>query len=257
MNQGNRNGEAYGFSLFTLNKLIEIKSGIDKSFSMLHFLVNTIERKFPDLLNLPEELKIINQVSGISLEVLQSDLNAIEAGFELFKREFESPEVDHNHAKNEMHMNLLRNFYYANIKSVENLNKNFADMRQKFSRTAKYFGDDKIKFDEFFTLFHKFLDTFTSIRTELKQKHQRRIERQTSEINNSLSKNKRFKLKNPNNSIFENTTKDQIDFDNLMSNVSSGAVYLSLNKQNQTLTRRRSTNNPVSLIRFDKGRELT
>jgi dishevelled associated activator of morphogenesis len=45
MNQGHRNGTAAGFSISNLNKLTDIKSSIDKSYSMLHYLIDTIEKR--------------------------------------------------------------------------------------------------------------------------------------------------------------------------------------------------------------------
>ena len=45
MNQGHRNGTVFGFSISNLNKLIDIKSSTDKSYSMLHYLINTIDKK--------------------------------------------------------------------------------------------------------------------------------------------------------------------------------------------------------------------
>jgi dishevelled associated activator of morphogenesis len=45
MNQSHRKGVALGFSIANLNKLIDIKSSNDRSFSFLHFLINTIQEK--------------------------------------------------------------------------------------------------------------------------------------------------------------------------------------------------------------------
>ncbi len=45
MNQSSKKGVAVGFSISNLNKLIDIKSANDRSFSLLHFLVTTIQDK--------------------------------------------------------------------------------------------------------------------------------------------------------------------------------------------------------------------
>ena len=45
MNQTNRNGDACGFSISNLKKLNDVKSTTDMSYSLLHFLVSTIESK--------------------------------------------------------------------------------------------------------------------------------------------------------------------------------------------------------------------
>lgn len=45
MNQGHRNGTLLGFSIPNLNKLIDIKSSADKTYSLLHYLLYTLEKK--------------------------------------------------------------------------------------------------------------------------------------------------------------------------------------------------------------------
>ena len=45
MNQNNKKGVAVGFSILNLNKLIDIKSSNERSFSLLHFLIVTIQDK--------------------------------------------------------------------------------------------------------------------------------------------------------------------------------------------------------------------
>ena len=45
MNQSHKKGVAVGFSISNLNKLIDIKSANDRSFSLFHFLVITIQDK--------------------------------------------------------------------------------------------------------------------------------------------------------------------------------------------------------------------
>ena len=50
MNQGNQSlSGALGFSVFNLNKLIDMKSNTDKSYSLLHFILKTIESKVSNL----------------------------------------------------------------------------------------------------------------------------------------------------------------------------------------------------------------
>ncbi len=45
MNQSQKRSVAVGFSISNLNKLVDIKASNDKSFSMLHYIVNTIQDK--------------------------------------------------------------------------------------------------------------------------------------------------------------------------------------------------------------------
>lgn len=61
LNQNSRHGDAIGFAISNLTKLCEVKSN-RPNFSLLHFLIITIKKKYPDLLNISEELKIVNEI---------------------------------------------------------------------------------------------------------------------------------------------------------------------------------------------------
>lgn len=59
MNQSHKKGVAVGFSIATLNKLIDIKSSSDRSFSMMHFLINTLQEKVKRNSKLPLNCHIL------------------------------------------------------------------------------------------------------------------------------------------------------------------------------------------------------
>ena len=44
MNRGNR-GNAYGFKLSSLSKIMDTKSSVDKDVTLLHYLVRTLESR--------------------------------------------------------------------------------------------------------------------------------------------------------------------------------------------------------------------
>lgn len=64
MNRGNRAG-ALGFKVNSLNKMVDTKSSIDKKVTLIHYLLTTIERKFPDLLNLEVDLPHVRKASKV------------------------------------------------------------------------------------------------------------------------------------------------------------------------------------------------
>lgn len=65
MNSGKR-GPAYGFRLQSLDTLMETKSS-DKRMCLLHYIVETIRFKFPELLNFDSELMYIEKASSGTL----------------------------------------------------------------------------------------------------------------------------------------------------------------------------------------------
>lgn len=67
MNSGTRNGQAFGFEISFLPKLSGTKD-VENKTTLLHYIVETIERKFPELLNFYEELEHVDRASRVSFE---------------------------------------------------------------------------------------------------------------------------------------------------------------------------------------------
>ncbi len=68
MNAGSRNQQSYGFDLSFLTKLGGTKSA-DQKTTLLHFLANVMESKFPDLLDFASELRNIEAASRCKLSI--------------------------------------------------------------------------------------------------------------------------------------------------------------------------------------------
>lgn len=66
MNAGSRNQQSYGFDLSFLTKLGGTKSA-DQKTTLLHFLANVMESKFPDLLDFPGDLRNVEAASRCEL----------------------------------------------------------------------------------------------------------------------------------------------------------------------------------------------
>jgi len=63
LNTGRR-GNAYGFKLESILKLIDTKANMEnRKYTLLHYLVDLVQKKFPELLNLHEELLNIEEGS--------------------------------------------------------------------------------------------------------------------------------------------------------------------------------------------------
>lgn len=62
MNAGSRNQQSYGFDLSYLTKMSSTKSA-DQKTTLLHFLANTIENRFADVLDFQNELRNVEEAS--------------------------------------------------------------------------------------------------------------------------------------------------------------------------------------------------
>ena len=64
MNNGNRSN-ASGFKISSLNKIIDTKSSADTKITLLHYLVDVVEKQFPELLELSSDLKSITKAGSV------------------------------------------------------------------------------------------------------------------------------------------------------------------------------------------------
>ena len=62
MNAGSRNQQSFGFDLNYLTKLSSTKSA-DQKTTLLHFLANTIDSRFPDIKDFAAELRNVEEAS--------------------------------------------------------------------------------------------------------------------------------------------------------------------------------------------------
>ncbi|GCB73990.1 hypothetical protein scyTo_0003074 [Scyliorhinus torazame] len=58
MNKGQR-GNAYGFKLSSLNKIADTKSSIEKNITLLHYLITILEKKYPKVVTIYDDLHSI------------------------------------------------------------------------------------------------------------------------------------------------------------------------------------------------------
>ncbi|XP_071036300.1 protein diaphanous isoform X2 [Parasteatoda tepidariorum] len=74
MNAGSRNEQAVGFEISLLTKLNSTKAA-DHKTTLLHYLAEVIEQKYPDVLNFAEELMHVDRAARVSSEQIQKNLS--------------------------------------------------------------------------------------------------------------------------------------------------------------------------------------
>ncbi|PIO72496.1 hypothetical protein TELCIR_05570 [Teladorsagia circumcincta] len=82
-----RKGSVYGFRLSSLDSLAIMKSPSDRSLTLLHMVVESIERSFPELMKFADQLKFVDKASGVQWDSVLSDMKELEAGFETARKE--------------------------------------------------------------------------------------------------------------------------------------------------------------------------
>uniref|UniRef100_A0A673M8V8 Protein diaphanous homolog 2-like n=1 Tax=Sinocyclocheilus rhinocerous TaxID=307959 RepID=A0A673M8V8_9TELE len=77
MNSGSRNAQTFGFNISFLCKLRDTKS-TDQNTTLLHFLAEKCEEKYPEILKFPDELEHVECASKLSAQILKASLDTME-----------------------------------------------------------------------------------------------------------------------------------------------------------------------------------
>lgn len=93
MNSGKRGG-AYGFKLSSLDSLAILKSPTDRSLTLLHMIVNSVEQNLPHLKNFAQQLKFVDKATSVQWDSVSGDIKDLESGFRMAKKEQELKGAD-------------------------------------------------------------------------------------------------------------------------------------------------------------------
>uniref|UniRef100_A0A669BKX8 Formin like 1 n=1 Tax=Oreochromis niloticus TaxID=8128 RepID=A0A669BKX8_ORENI len=127
MNSSKR-GAAYGFRLQSLDLLLDTKS-TDRKQTLMHFIVNIIQEKYPELQSFHTELHFLDKAS---LGNILQDLRALERGMEGTKREF-SIEKDNP---------VLQSFLNSNVELLNCLIADGKTAQDAYDSAVEYFGEN-------------------------------------------------------------------------------------------------------------------
>lgn len=149
-----KRGPAYGFRLQSLDTLLDTKS-TDKKISLLHYIVATIRAKFPDLLNFDSELFCIDKASQVSLENVITDVNELEKGMEIVRKEVVAA------GKNAQNV-VLKDFLTNSEDKLKKISADTKVAQQSFKECLEFFGESSRNPDAnaFFSLLVRFVKAF-------------------------------------------------------------------------------------------------
>ncbi|KAH8274901.1 hypothetical protein KR044_009833 [Drosophila immigrans] len=167
MNRGAR-GNASGFRLASLNRLADTKSSAAKGTTLLHYLVQVIEKKFKDLLKLEDDIPHVREASKVSLGEMDKDIQMLRTGLADVAREIEFHRSSGPAQQGDRFLPVMREFHaQASVRFAE-LEDKFQDMKTRFDRAVRLFGEDGsvLQPDEFFGIFDSFLAAFAEARND-------------------------------------------------------------------------------------------
>ncbi|KAH8366596.1 hypothetical protein KR084_005605 [Drosophila pseudotakahashii] len=247
MNRGAR-GNASGFRLASLNRLADTKSSAAKGTTLLHYLVQVIERKFKDLLKLEDDIPHVREASKVSLGEMDKDIQMLRTGLADVAREIEFHRSSGPAQQGDRFLPVMREFHaQASVRFAE-LEDKFQDMKTRFDRAVRLFGEDGsvLQPDEFFGIFDSFLGAFAEARhdnesfrrrqeeEEKRAKQEAELKKRTIERKNktglmsSVARNLGLKSGSPNGGGPDSPAKsvdNKGEFDDLISALRTGDVF--------------------------------
>lgn len=160
MNSSKR-GPVYGFKLQSLEALLDTKSQ-DKKQTLLHFIVQTISNKFPELVSLESEFTFVDKAATVSLENVQFDMNELEKGMKNTRKEYEI----RLGAKNDSVV--LKDFLTKAEVQFQELQTKYKMSQEQFNSCVEYFGEAPrtLSPNTFFSTFVKFVKGYNQAKLE-------------------------------------------------------------------------------------------
>ncbi|XP_077142640.1 protein diaphanous homolog 2 isoform X1 [Ranitomeya variabilis] len=149
MNSGSRNAKSLGFNISFLCKIRDTKSSDQKS-TLLHFLAEVCEEKFPDLLKFPEELEHVESASKVSAQNLKASLDAMDHQIKRLEGDIKNfPKTDNPSDKFVEKMTTFAKSAREQYEKLSNMSNN---MNKLYNNLGEFFTFDPkaVSVEEFF-----------------------------------------------------------------------------------------------------------
>ncbi|EEC07046.1 disheveled associated activator of morphogenesis, putative, partial [Ixodes scapularis] len=225
MNRGQR-GNAVGFKLSSLNHLADTKSSTNRNFTLLHYLIETLEKKVTSsVLTLGcEENRILLPFLSGSLGELSREIQDLKTGLSEVQRELEflrGQPAQHG----DKFVLVMKEFITGATYKFSELEDSFQDMKSRYEKTVRRFGEDPLQMppDEFFGIFDSFLTSFSEARNDnenfkRRKEDEERRTKQEAEVDQYRKDGTALRAMN-------GSSDDKGEFDDLISALRTGDVF--------------------------------
>ncbi|XP_031653789.1 protein diaphanous homolog 2 isoform X4 [Oncorhynchus kisutch] len=228
MNAGSRNAQTFGFNISFLCKLRDTKSA-DQNTTLLHFLAEKCEEKYPEILRFPEELQHVERASKVSAEILKSSLSTMERHIQRLENDIENfPKTDDEKDK---FVEKLSGFSKHSREQYEKLSTMHKNMQKLYESLGSYYAFDPhvLCVEDFFGDLASFRTLFVEAvkdnhkKREMEEKIKRaRLAKEKAEREKQERQQKKKQLIDMNKEGGENETGVM---DSLMEALQSGAAF--------------------------------
>ncbi|KAM9325781.1 protein diaphanous homolog 2 [Gastrophryne carolinensis] len=228
MNSGSRNAQSLGFNISFLCKIRDTKSA-DQKTTLLHFLAEICEERFPEILKFPEELEHVESASKVSAQTLKASLDSMEHQIKRLEGDIKNfPKTDNS---NDRFVEKMTSYIFAKSsrEQYEKLSTMHNNMSKLYDNLGEYFSFDPraVSVEEFFGDISNFRSLFLEAvkennkRREMEEKMKRaKIAKEKAEREKMERMQKKKQL------IDMNKEGDETGvMDNLLEALQSGAAF--------------------------------
>jgi len=227
-----KKGSAYGFRLKSLDSLAITKSS-DKKTTIVNFLVDVVNNKYPELKNFESELRYIDKAMQFPLENIMSDVRELEVGMNKTKKELEARMNTPNNLKtatSTQRTMALKDFCDNAGTQLLKLREDAEGAQKAFNACLDHYGEDpkdkETDTNTFFALLKRFCDSWKKAEEENikmeKLKREREMKKEF-ENNNQNAKENVFN-KNAKTSSKESAAMLNAELKNKINNRNSRSV---------------------------------
>lgn len=232
MNRGQR-GNAGGFKLESLNKMLDTKSSVNRNITLLHYMVEVLEKQFPAVMKLEEEMSCVKLASKVNLAELDKDIAVIKAGLEEIEKELEFFRNQPTPDRRDKFVNVMNDFVSVASYNFSEVEEHRDEMLQKFGKSLKQFGEQDTfdgKPDEFFSIIDSFFTSLTEAKTENERIKKQKEEEEKKALFEESIKKERERLRSrradsPIRNGVEAKKSNKGEFDELISALRTGDVF--------------------------------
>ncbi|XP_041587104.1 protein diaphanous homolog 3 isoform X2 [Vulpes lagopus] len=226
MNAGSRNAQTFGFNLSSLCKLKDTKSA-DQKTTLLHFLVEVCEEKYPDILNFVDDLEHLDKASKVSVETLEKNLKQMGRQLQQLEKDLETfPPPEDLHDK---FVTKMSSFVISAKEQYEKLLKLHENMEKLYQSVMGYYAIDvkKMSVEDFFNDLNNFRTTFMQARKENIKKREAEEREKRAQIAKELAEKERLERQQKKKRLLEMKTEgDETGvMDSLLEALQSGAAF--------------------------------
>ncbi|XP_034859151.1 protein diaphanous homolog 3 [Mirounga leonina] len=226
MNTGSRNAQTFGFNLSSLCKLKDTKSA-DQKTTLLHFLVEVCEEKYPDILNFVDDLEHLDKASKVSVETLEKNLKQMGRQLQQLEKDLETfPPPEDLHDK---FVTKMSSFVISAKEQYEKLFKLHENMEKSYQNMMGYYAIDvkKMSVEDFLNDLNNFRTTFMQARKENVKKREAEEREKRAQIAKELAEKERLERQQKKKRLLEMKTEgDETGvMDSLLEALQSGAAF--------------------------------